>query len=114
MVANATGGGIMLSDALGKGPTSSSTVAKRTSAVILAVGLSVTLIVQSNPIQLIIGAQALTVLVAPFLGILLLTMSNRPTLMGTLRNKWWQNILGVLGFCSILSVSGLFVYQLFF
>ncbi|MEV0947059.1 Nramp family divalent metal transporter [Rhodococcus sp. NPDC049939] len=113
MVANATGGGIMLSDALGKGPTSSSTIAKRTSAAILAVGLSVTLVVQTNPIQLIIGAQALTVLVAPFLGFLLLVMSNRSTLMGNLRNKWWQNVLGGFGFCAILSVSGLFVYQLF-
>ncbi|WP_072690849.1 Nramp family divalent metal transporter [Rhodococcus marinonascens] len=113
MVANATGGGIMLSDALGKGPTSSSATAKRASAVILAVGLAITLVVQTNPIQLIIGAQALTVLVAPFLGLLLLVMSNRATLMGTLRNRWWQNVLGVVGFCSILSVSGLFVYQLF-
>ncbi|RVW05038.1 Nramp family divalent metal transporter [Rhodococcus spongiicola] len=112
MVANATGGGIIFSDALGKGPTSSSTIAKLASGAILTVGLTVTLVVQANPIQLIIGAQALTVLVAPFLGFLLFVMSNNRALMGHLRNKPWQNVLGVLGFCAILSVSALFVYQI--
>ncbi|EME55363.1 Nramp family transporter [Rhodococcus ruber BKS 20-38] len=112
MVANATAGGTMLSDALGKGPSASTPAAKRTSALILAFGLIVTLVFTSSPIQLIIVAQALTVLIAPLLGLLLLVMSNNHELMGSLRNTWWKNIVGVLGLVAVLSLSALLVYNL--
>ena len=112
MVANATAGGTMLSDALGKGPSPSTLTAKRTSAAILAWGLAITLIFTKSPVQLIIFAQALTVLIAPFLGFLLYVMSNNRQLMGDLRNTWWKNIIGGLGFLSILSLSGLLIYEL--
>jgi manganese transport protein len=112
MVANATAGGTMLSDALGRGASPSTPTAKATSAAILAFGLAITIVFTSSPIQLIIVAQALTVLVAPFLGFLLYVMSNNRQLMGDLRNTWWKNALGVLGFLSILSLSGLLIYEL--
>ena len=32
--------------------------------------------------------------------------------MGNLRNTWWQNVFGVLGFCSVLGLSALLVYEL--
>ncbi len=112
MVANATAGGTMLSDALGKGPSASTPTAKRTSAIILAFGLVITLVFTSSPIQLIIVAQALTVLIAPLLGVLLLIMSNHHDLMGTLRNTWWKNVIAVLGLVAILSLSALLVYEL--
>lgn len=111
MVANATAGGTMLSDALGKGSSPSTMTAKRTSAAILTWGLMITLVFTKSPVQLIIFAQALTVLIAPFLGLLLYVMSNS-SLMGDLRNSWWQNVIGALGFLSILSLSGLLIYEL--
>ncbi|AMY52535.1 Divalent metal cation transporter MntH [Rhodococcus fascians] len=112
MVANATAGGTMLSDALGRGASPSTPTAKMTCAAILAFGLAITIMFTSSPIQLIIVAQALTVLVAPFLGFLIYVMSNNRQLMGDLRNTWWKNALGVLGFLSILSLSGLLIYEL--
>jgi manganese transport protein len=112
MVANATAGGTMLSDALGKGASPSTKTAKRTSAAILTWGLVITLLFTKSPVQLIIFAQALTVLIAPFLGFLLYVMSNNRQLMGDLRNSWWQNIIGGIGFLSILSLSGLLIYEL--
>nr|WP_235672866.1 divalent metal cation transporter [Mycolicibacterium hodleri] len=112
MVANATAGGTMLSDALGKGPSPSTITAKRTSAVILIWGLVITLTFTKSPVQLIIFAQALTVLIAPFLGFLLFVMSNNRQLMGDLRNTWWKNVIGGVGFLSILSLSGLLIYEL--
>ena len=104
MVANATAGGTMLSDALGRGPSPSTRIARCTSATILLWGLVITILFTKSPVQLIIFAQALTVLVAPFLGYLLLTMSNNRNLMGDLKNTWWKNILGVVGFLAILSL----------
>jgi manganese transport protein len=112
MIANATAGGTMLSDARGKGPSPSTRVAKITSAVILVFGLVVTLSFQTSPVQLIVIAQALTIIVAPLLAMLMLIMSNKEHLMGDLRNTWWQNIFGVLGFCSVLGLSALLVYEL--
>jgi Mn2+/Fe2+ NRAMP family transporter len=112
MIANATAGGTMLSDARGKGPSPSTRVAKITSAVILVFGLVVTLSFQTSPVQLIIIAQALTIIVAPLLAMLMLIMSNKEHLMGELRNSWWQNVFGVLGFCSVLGLSALLVYEL--
>ncbi|RYG85642.1 MAG: divalent metal cation transporter, partial [Alphaproteobacteria bacterium] len=46
------------------------------------------------------------------LGFLLYVMSNNRELMGELRNTWWKNIIGGLGFLSILSLSGLLIYEL--
>lgn len=112
MVANATAGGTMLSDALGKGSSPSTPTAKMTAAAILAWGLVITLMFTSSPIQLIIIAQALTVLIAPLLALLLFVMSNNRQLMGDLRNTMFKNVIGALGFASILSLSGLLVYEL--
>ena len=112
MIANATAGGTMLSDARGKGPSPSTRVAKTTSGVILVFGLVVTLTFQRSPVQLIVIAQALTIIVAPMLALLMLVMSNKGPLMGNLRNTWWQNVFGVLGFCSVLGLSALLVYEL--
>lgn len=105
MIANATAGGTMLSDALGRGASSGSRTAKLVSAVILLWGIGVTLTFQASPVQLIIMAQALTVLVAPLLGALLIIMSNRRRLMGDLRNTWWKNVFAAIGFIAILATS---------
>lgn len=52
---------------------------------------------------LIIIAQALTVVVAPLLGILLVILANNRRLMGDLRNRWWQNAIAVAGLAAILA-----------
>jgi Mn2+/Fe2+ NRAMP family transporter len=105
MIANATAGGTMLSDGLGRGPSSSSLTAKVVSGSILAFGIAVTLIFQASPIQLIVIAQALTILVAPVLAALILIMANRKSLMGGMRNKWWQNLAGIIGLAAVLALS---------
>jgi manganese transport protein len=105
MIANAAAGGTMLSDALGRGPSSNSLTAKLVSASILAFGVVVTLVFQSSPVQLIVIAQALTVFVAPVLAALIILMANRRDLMGSLRNRWWQNVLGLLGLAAVIALS---------
>ena len=105
MIANATAGGTMLSDALGRGAASGSRTAKVVSAVILLWGIAIALAFQSSPVGLIITAQALTVLVAPLLGALLIIMSNRRAFMGDLRNRWWHNVFAAIGFVAILATS---------
>jgi len=105
MIANATAGGTMLSDGLGKGASSSSGTAKLVSGGILAFGMLIALVFQSSPVQLIVIAQALTVLIAPVLAALIIIMANRVTLMGDMRNRWWQNLVGIVGLVAVLLLS---------
>ena len=105
MIANATAGGTMLSDALGKGAAAGSKAARIISAIILTFGLIIALTFQTSPVGLIVIAQSLTVLIAPLLGLLLLIMANKRQLMGDLRNRWWHNIFAVIGFIAILALS---------
>ena len=80
-------------------------------ARVLGFGLFAVAVVPGSRFQLIIFAQAMTVLVAPFLGAMLLVIANN-RLMGDLRNRWWQNLLGGIGFLAILMTSGLLVAKL--
>lgn len=105
MIANATAGGTMLSDGLGRGASSSSLTAKLISASILAFGIVITLIFQASPVELIVIAQALTIFVAPVLAALIIIMANRSSLMGDMKNHWWQNLVGIIGLAAVLALS---------
>lgn len=105
MIPNAIAGGTMLSDAFGKGASAGTKTARITSGCVLAFGLTIALLFQGSPVQLIVLAQALTVLVAPILAILIVFMANDRGLMGGLRNKWWQNVFGVIGVVSVCALS---------
>jgi manganese transport protein len=105
MIANATAGGTMFSDALGRGAEAGSAAARIVTGVILAFGLVITLAFQSSPVGLIVIAQSLTVLIAPLLGVLMFIMANRASLMGELRNKWWHNLFGAIGLIAIIASS---------
>lgn len=111
MLANATAGGTLLSDGVGWGGSFDALRTKILVGCVLAFGAFVVALAPGSRVQLIIFAQAMTVLVAPFLAGLMLIISNRRE-MGSLRNKLFQNVLGVCGFLSILAASGLLVYKL--
>jgi manganese transport protein len=109
MIANATAGGTLLSDGLGFGNRLSSWRVRTGILFVLAFGATVTVLARgTSPVQLILVAQALTVVVAPLLGVLLVILSNKRRLMGDLRNKWWQNILAAVGLVAIAATC----YQL--
>ncbi|MGX9901287.1 NRAMP family divalent metal transporter [Arthrobacter sp. SA17] len=105
MIANATAGGIMLSDAMGRGARAGSPAARIVTGIILAFGLIITLSFQSSPVALIVIAQSLTVLIAPMLGVLIVIMANRRSVMGDLRNKWWHNLFAAIGLIAIIASS---------
>ena len=111
MLANATAGGTLLSDGLGWGGTFDSARSKMLVGCVLAFGFLVVAFAPGSRIQLIILAQAMTVLVAPMLGVLLvLTANNR--LLGDLRNRWWQNLFAAAGLISIFATSVLLILSL--
>lgn len=105
MTANATAGGTLLADGVGWGNRLRSRRVKSLIMLPLAFGATVTVVAGGSPIELIIIAQALTVLVAPLLGILLFTLTSNRRLMGDLVNRRWQNAVGVIGVVAILATS---------
>lgn len=111
MLANATAGGTLLSDGLGWGGSFDSLRTKMLVGCVLVFGLLVTAFAPGSRVQLIILAQAMTVLVAPLLGVLLVLMANNK-LLGALRNKWWQNVFAIVGLLSIFSSTVLLVLSL--
>jgi Mn2+/Fe2+ NRAMP family transporter len=103
MIANATAGGTLLADGLGWGNLLDSRRVKVLIVAVLAFGLTVTLLAGgTSPVQLVILAQALTVVFAPVLGILLFVLANNKGLMDDMRNKPWQNVAAILGLLAIL------------
>jgi manganese transport protein len=104
MIANATAGGTLLADGLGWGNALSNPRVKSLILVVLGFGLTVTLVAGGqSPVQLLVLAQAMTVVFAPILGVLLVILANNKNLMGDLRNRTWQNVFGVLGLVAILA-----------
>lgn len=104
MIANATAGGTLLSDGVGWGNSLESRRVRALILVVLAFGLAVTLLAGGSPVELIVVAQALTVLFAPVLGLLLVVLANNRDLMGSMRNRPWQNVMGFLGLLAILGI----------
>ncbi|QXO17014.1 Nramp family divalent metal transporter [Vibrio ostreae] len=113
MAANATAGGTLLCDAWGLGNKLSSVSVKVFIYGILIFGSLVAIFNNGSPIQLIILAQALTVLVAPFLGILLFMISSNRAIMGKLANKTSDKVIGTIGLLSIFSLSFMLSLKLF-
>lgn len=96
----------MLSDAIGRGASAETPTARLGSAFILLFGIGITLaFAGTSPVQLIVIAQALTVLFAPILAALIIVMANNKELMGPLRNRWWQNVAGAVGLIAVVALS---------
>lgn len=113
MAANASAGGTLLADALGWDSSLSSWRVKLLVYAIMIWGAGVTVFSKGSPIELIIVAQALTVLVAPFLGIILFLLTQRRDVMGELRNGPLQTILAIIGLIAIFSISFQLLFKLF-
>uniref|UniRef100_UPI00301CCCC6 divalent metal cation transporter n=1 Tax=Staphylococcus aureus TaxID=1280 RepID=UPI00301CCCC6 len=80
---------------------------------VLAWGAFVTVVAKGSPIELIIIAQALTVLVAPFLGIILFLLTRRTDVMGDLKNGPIQTVFAVIGLVAIFSISFRLILNIF-
>ena len=112
MAANASAGGTLLADALGWNSSLSGWRVKLLVYGVLAWGAIVAVVAKGSPIELIIIAQALTVLVAPFLGIILFLLTRREDVMGDLKNGPWQTTLGLVGLLTIFAMSSQLVFRL--
>lgn len=91
-VANAVLGGMMLSDGCGWGRTLNDRSVKILTTLLLVASTLIAVLVNANPIQLIITAQAVTIFGAPLLAILLILLGNNKKVLGAHTNGWVTNL----------------------
>ncbi|WP_420798535.1 NRAMP family divalent metal transporter [Paenibacillus dendritiformis] len=104
-VANAVLGGMLLSDGFGWGRTLNDKSVKIFTSLLLAGSTLIAILAEANPIQLIIMAQATTVLGAPLIAIVLLLLGNNKKVLGSRTNGWFTNIIAGLAFLWLLYLS---------
>lgn len=106
LVGNATIGGALLADAFGLGQGLHLWPVRRLIMMVIAIGAGIAIYFGSFPLQLIIFAQAFTILVAPLVAIVLLLVANDKTRMQELANTNLQNTLAGLGLLLLLFLAG--------
>lgn len=105
---NSMVGGFVLSDGLGLGSDPRQLVPRLATTAVLLVGMIVALITISSgtkPMPAIVFGQAVTVIASPLVAGVLLYLCNRRDVMGNYCNGWLLNVLGIIGFITLLAMA---------
>ena len=105
LIGNATIGGSLLSDAFSLGNQLQSKAVRRMIMLVMVIGAAVALKFGRLPLELIVFAQAITILIAPLVGIALFLVANDKAIMGSARNNLWKNIGGGLGLLLLIFLA---------
>jgi manganese transport protein len=113
LIGNATIGGSLLGDALGLGSQLRALPVRVLIALVMVFGAAIALAFGRLPLELIIFAQGITILIVPFIGWGIYAVANDRHLMGPLTNRMPGKVLGALGLAVLLllamgNVKGLF------
>ncbi|WP_261131540.1 Nramp family divalent metal transporter [Bacillus sp. Marseille-Q3570] len=113
LTGNATIGGALLSDALGFGSKLKDSKVRYFIMAVMILGSTVALIFGQMPIELIIFAQAITIVVVPFIAIALMVVANDRNIMGELKNTPLKNVIAVLGVIVLVMLAINNIYNIF-
>ena len=113
LIGNATIGGSLLSDAFSWGSLLTATNVRVMIMLVMIIGALIALVFGRLPLELIVFAQAITVIIAPLVGIALLVIANDESRMGPLKNSTGKNIGGILGLMLLFFLSVSQVYLQF-
>jgi manganese transport protein len=105
LIGNATIGGSLLSDAFSLGNQLQSKAVRRMIMGVMLIGAAIALKFGRLPLELIIFAQAITIVIAPLVGIALFLIANDTSIMGTSRNNLWKNIGAVAGLLLLIFLA---------
>lgn len=114
MVGNATIGGVILADTFFSESKLSHIKVRIMIMLVITIGAIVAFIFGSLPLQLIIFAQGITVMLVPLAAIIILLFANKKDV--NIENKKFSviNIIGVLGILVLLLMSGYSINYLLF
>jgi Mn2+/Fe2+ NRAMP family transporter len=102
LLGNATLGGAVLGDALSLGNKLSALPLRLLIMLVIVVGAIISIAFSHLQLQLIVIAQALTMIVAPIVGVFILLISSNHRYMGDLKNNNSLLIAGILGLLVVL------------
>ncbi|MFP7442429.1 Nramp family divalent metal transporter [Bacillus infantis] len=114
LMGNATIGGALLSDGLGLGSKLTSKSVKGFIILVMAFGSLVGIIFGSAPVNMIIFAQAITIVIVPFIAIAILAVANDEKIMGSMKNTLWKNVLGIAGLAVLILLAINNIITIFF
>lgn len=114
MVGNATIGGVILADTFFSESQLSNIKVRMMIVLVIIIGAIVALIFGSLPLQLIIFAQGITVMIVPISAGVILFFANSKKMSTELQNTRYLNVMGYLGIAALLIMSMYSVKYLFF
>lgn len=114
LIGNASLGGTLMADALGLGSNFNSKVVRGLIALVMVIGAIVAIVFGNLPIQLMIFAQSITILIVPFLGIALYMIANDTSIMKGLVNSTRVKVIGAIGLLILIGLAIRNVQTLFF
>jgi manganese transport protein len=114
LIGNATLGGTLLGDALGYGSQLNTKAVRALIAVIMLIGAGIAISFGKLPLELIILAQSITILIVPFIGVAMYVLANDERVMGVHRNSLVVRVLGGLGLLLIIGLAVSNIKELFF
>ena len=113
LLGNATLGGAVLGDALSLGNRLSALPLRLLIMVVIIVGATFAIAFSHLQLNLIVIAQALTMIVAPIIGVFVLLISTNNTIMGDMKISKTLKIFGIFGLCFVILLGIGFVYMFF-
>lgn len=114
LIGNATIGGALLADALGMGRSLSSWPVRLCIIGVILFGSAIALLYGGLPLQLIVFAQALTIIIAPAAAIFILLMANDKSVMNEQTASLRQNIIPITGLVILLFLASYNIKSIFF
>ncbi|MFY0652789.1 MAG: Nramp family divalent metal transporter [Cyclobacteriaceae bacterium] len=114
MIGNATIGGVILADTFFSESRLNSMKVRPMVMLVIVIGAIVAYIFGALPLQLIIFAQGITVILVPLIALILLYFANSKNLPKELMNSGAVNVIGVLGILVLLFMSAYTIQYLLF
>jgi len=105
LIGNASVGGTLLGDALGLGSNFSSKSVRYLVATVMVIGAGIAIRFGKLPLELIVFAQSVTILIVPFIGMAMYFVGNDKEIMGDKVNSPTIKFFGALGLLIIISLA---------
>lgn len=105
LIGNATLGGTLFADSLGKGSDLNSATVKKLIALVMVAGAVIAFIFGKLPLQLIVFAQSIAIFIVPFIGIAMFSIANDVKIMGNQKNSLFMKIAGFVGLIVVIVLA---------
>lgn len=105
MIGNATIGGVILADTFFSVSSLNNIKVRLMIILVVLIGAVIAFVFGALPLELIIFAQGITVMVVPLAAVLILLFASTKRISYELRNKFYLNVVGIIGIITLLLMS---------